>query len=184
MNLANALSQVTDSAGNLACATPTEILGGQVTVNSNAQAFYYGVPSLSTVTSRIGIAKTITKTFTITYDTGTAGNAAKLTTTTTTLTETTATTETFLINSQNQSVSIPSTRPPGVMISFETPFVYQPTSGASGSTHVGQGNCYRGTGSEGWGYPPQTLLDYMIQNPAISKQYPVSDIACQKYAYP
>lgn len=151
------------------------MLGGQVTINSNAQAFYYGLTSVSTFTTRVGLATTATATYVVSYDNTPHGKAA--TVSETTITQTTAPTETFLINSNNQSIAIPTTRPPGVMLTFETPFVYQPKSGASGLTHSGAGNCYRGTNSEGWGYPPQTLLDYMVKNPAISKQYPVRDMA-------
>lgn len=59
----------------------------------------------------------------------------------------------------------------GVTITLDTPFVYLPAS-SSGTTGLPGDRCVVGTTNEGFGYPPQTLLDHMINNPAISSQFP------------
>ena len=164
---------MTDSGGKVACGTPDAAFPSEtLIVNSNAQAFYYGASDLSYFSTRVGNPQVVTSTYTITN--GAFANV-EASVTTRTLTQTITPTETFLINSKNESVSIPTTRPPGVTVTLDTPFVYQPASGATGLTPEGFGNCYYGTGTEGWGYPPQTLLDHMVKNSAISKQYPVSN---------
>jgi hypothetical protein len=62
-------------------------------------------------------------------------------------------------------------RQPGVTITFDTPFVYLPVSSV-GSTGLPGDRCRIGSSNEGFGYPPQTLLDFMVNNPSISRQYP------------
>ena len=165
---------MTDSAGNLVCATPTKILDGVITANSNAQAFYYGLTDLSYFGTRVDSVETFTNTYTVTSNPTVTGGPPLVSVET--FTSTSSAVESFLINSKNESLSVPTTRPTGVMVTLETPFVYQPAAGATGSVHVGFGNCDLGGDSVGWGYPPQTLLDYMVQNPAVSKQYPVCDL--------
>lgn len=125
-------------------------------------ADYYGVSSLLTQSEREEPQITETDTFTVTGST------------TRTTVVTVVPTSTFLINSNLESVDVPTTRPPGVVITLPTPFVYQPTTGATGKVEHGTSNCNYGEGTEGWGYPPQTLLDFMVKDPTISKQYLVS----------
>ncbi|KAG9240665.1 hypothetical protein BJ878DRAFT_524976 [Calycina marina] len=129
-------------------------------VNSNAQAYYYGVTNLLTETTMYGAAVIRT-------------SVIKNTVASTTFTrvETSTPASVFLINSQLESVSVPTTRPSGVVVTLPTPFVYQPTSGAYGHTREGVSNCYYGDGTEGYGYPPQTLLDFMAKEPVITAQY-------------
>ena len=164
---------MTDAAGNLVCSTTLqEGTDPAITFNSNAQATYYGASDLVTFSTAINTANLVTDTYTVTF-TETDGT---MTTNTLTRTDAAGPKSTIYFDSNNDTVSIPSTRASGVVLTLETPFVYQPKSGANGKTLEPFGNCWAGTGSEGIGYPPQTLLDYMVKDQAISKQYPVRDI--------
>ena len=162
---------MTDAAGNLVCSTTLqEGTMPAITFNSNAQATYYGASDLVTFSTAVNtkISTSITWTDTVTF---TRDGRASTDTQTGTYADGTMTTLYF--DSNNKTINIPSSRASGVVVSFPTPFVYQPESGATGKTDEPYGNCNAGPGSEGIGYPPQTLLDYMVKNSAISKQYPV-----------
>jgi hypothetical protein len=60
----------------------------------------------------------------------------------------------------------------GVIISLTTPFVYAPTRDAKAVVDGMSRICTQGPGLENYGYPVQTLLDYLVKNPAYSSQYP------------
>jgi hypothetical protein len=60
-------------------------------------------------------------------------------------------------------------KPTGIVITFPTPFIYLPSrTETSGEVDI----CEETGGNENYGYVPQTVLDYMTANPAISSQYP------------
>lgn len=180
---------VTDTKGNVVCGTPfsfpTEVVvwDGNSTststrapgtasvetiqnINSNAQA-YWGANILG-LSSSAGLASVETDTVTL-DDFGSTFTSA---TSTETVTQTNTPEATFFVNSDFQSVDIETPKATGVTISFPTPFVYLPSSGLAGKTGDGVNDCVFTTGTEGYGYPPQTLLDYMVSNSAISSQYP------------
>lgn len=58
-------------------------------------------------------------------------------------------------------------------ISFPTPYVYYPTSGSTGGSR-GSFNyrCFQTGGNENYGYVPQSVIDFMAKDPAITSQYP------------
>jgi hypothetical protein len=132
-------------------------------INSNAQAYFGGYGIIGTSTS--DLAPEIT-TLTLTNS-----DTNGVPTTTITRTNTNTFEATFFINSQFESVDVSGPKPTGFTLTFD-PFVYQPASGKLGKTGHGSIGCSFNTGTEGYGYPPQTLLDSLIANPSISSQYP------------
>lgn len=132
-------------------------------INSNAQAYFGGYDIIGTSASTLA-PSTSTLTRTISNNDGIA-------TATTVFTDTYLDVVTFYINSNFESVNVDGPKPTGFDLTFE-PFVYQPAAGKLGETGEGSIGCQFGTGSEGYGYPPQTLLNSLIANPTISNQYP------------
>ncbi|KAE9382141.1 hypothetical protein N431DRAFT_552050 [Stipitochalara longipes BDJ] len=59
----------------------------------------------------------------------------------------------------------------GLEITLTTPFIYQPTRGADPATET-ESSCYQGDGTENFGYVPQTLVDYLAQDPYYVSLYP------------
>jgi hypothetical protein len=65
------------------------------------------------------------------------------------------------------------TEPTGVVISLATPFIYLPSRGIDGATQEVGNLCAQSPGgSIDFGYVPQTLVDFLVANPAYSSQYP------------
>lgn len=65
------------------------------------------------------------------------------------------------------------TKPTGVVISLTTPFIYLPSRGVEGATQGVPDKCaQRPGGSVDFGYVPQTLVDFLVANPAYNSQYP------------
>lgn len=179
---------VTDANGNAACATPwsfTPVLGwhGNTTtlpaatetqdinaevfpsINSNAQAYWGSdVAGLSSSTLE-------DQTWTVTDSYSGYGTVPA---TATTATETGSIVKYFYVNSNFESINTEAAKQSvgGVTITLDEAFVYQPSTAAMGETGDGYTECRQGSGTEGWGYPPQTLIDYMAQNPRLSSQYP------------
>jgi hypothetical protein len=59
----------------------------------------------------------------------------------------------------------------GLEISLTTPFIYQPTRGANAATEDPR-KCFQGDGQENFGYVPQTLVDFLGQDPHYLSLYP------------
>jgi hypothetical protein len=147
---------VTDDDGNVMCGTTS----GFPNINSNAEA-YFGGPSIAGQNQdNLEYNATITTTMTFLEPT--------IFTTTTTLTEVVLTDITYYTLSDGSTIT-PSPNQPGSVISLTEPFIYQP---AWASNLASTPQCLPGKNSEEYGYIPQTLLDYLIQNPYYSAQYP------------
>jgi hypothetical protein len=59
----------------------------------------------------------------------------------------------------------------GLEITLTTPFIYQPTRGANPGIKDPRA-CFQGGGTENFGYIPQTLVDYLAQDPYYVSLYP------------
>lgn len=61
----------------------------------------------------------------------------------------------------------------GVTITLDKPFVYAPPKASTGLVLDYGTECNTfGSGSEGLGITPQTLIDHMVKDPFASRQYP------------
>jgi hypothetical protein len=159
---------VTDGDGHKVCGTSSaftnsvSFYGGNTdlltftSMNSNAQAYFGGL-------NIAGLTKSATYTTTIT-------DTIPYSDYTDTGTWTWSSYSTYYVNSLGQPIP-PQVPPTGVTISLTTPFIYQPERGAKGEDDEGQ-HCLQNTGTENYGYIPQTLLDFLIQNEQYSAQYP------------
>lgn len=134
---------VSDSNGNVVCATPVAFSTISQNVNSNAQA-YWGTSVLGVSSAPLGLT---------TISDSNIFNVLPVTTT-------------FFVDSKTSSINTDTPLPSGVTVTLPTPFVYLP-SGCDGDV----GLCSF-TGAEEYGYPPQTLLDFMGSNAAVISQYP------------
>jgi hypothetical protein len=77
------------------------------------------------------------------------------------------------IRSDGETFAYSATPNTGQIITFPTPFVYFPTRGGTGgSGEVANVACDQTGGNENYGYVPQTIIDHMASDPAISSQYP------------
>ncbi|PMD42998.1 hypothetical protein L207DRAFT_631169 [Hyaloscypha variabilis F] len=147
---------VTDDDGNVMCGTSSVFPN----INSNAEA-YFGGPSIAGQNNDpLEYNTTITTTMTFLEPT--------IFTTTPTLTELVMTDVTYYTLSDGSTIT-PSPNQPGSVISLTEPFIYQP---AWASNLASTPQCLPGMNTEEYGYIPQTLLDYLIQNPYYSAQYP------------
>jgi hypothetical protein len=141
------------------CATTSK---GFLNINSNAEA-YFGGPSIAgQVVSESEYEGVVSTTLTFFEPTSF--------TTTPTRTATLVSQTTYYTNSDDELVT-PPPRQPGVVISLTARFIYQPPWGETGALEP-TGECVQGSGLEQYGYIPQTLLDFLIQEPAYSAQYP------------
>jgi hypothetical protein len=141
------------------CATTSKEF---LNINSNAEA-YFGGPSIAGNSISESTYETVLST-TLTFFEPTSF------TTTPTTTATLVSSTTYYINSNNELVT-PPPRQPGVVISLTAPFIYQPPWGETGALEP-TGECVQASALERYGYIPQTLLDFLIQEPAYSAQYP------------
>ncbi|KAH9217589.1 hypothetical protein DL95DRAFT_521993 [Leptodontidium sp. 2 PMI_412] len=158
---------VTDKQGNVQCAATSTGAHGDVFngVNSNAEAYFGGL-NIETYTSIPISTSFFTTTETITYDQPTEG------TVTTTSTGSIVAYETIYLNGINEPVNTENL-PTGTMIALQTPFIYQPERGEEGAD--GQGDfCRQGPDTEAYGYVPQRVLDYLVenQNPELASCLP------------
>jgi hypothetical protein len=60
----------------------------------------------------------------------------------------------------------------GITISFPTPYIYEPTRGATGKTGYYTHGCWYSALKEDYGYVPSSVIKHITDNPAISSQYP------------
>lgn len=61
----------------------------------------------------------------------------------------------------------------GNTVTFPTPYIYLPPRGADGGTGTGlTARCEQDNKNENYGYVPQSVVDYMVSEPEISRQYP------------
>jgi hypothetical protein len=141
------------------CATTSK---GFLNINSNVEA-YFGGPSIAGNIISESEYETVVST-TLTFFEPTPF------TTTPTRTATLVSKTTYYTNSDDELVT-PPPRQPGVVISLTAPFIYQPPWGETGALKPTD-ECVQGSGQEQYGYIPQTLLDFLIQEPAYSAQYP------------
>lgn len=163
------VAAVTDSHGHKVCGTPSSFTNSAsfygantdlpvfANINSNAEA-YFGGYNIAGTTESGTFTTTITDTFSWTDPPSTE---------TATLTETSY--ATYYVNSFGNPIPAQVT-PTGVTISLDTPFIYQPARGAKGESDEGQ-HCLQSSGTENYGYVPQTLLDFLISNEQYSSQY-------------
>jgi hypothetical protein len=77
---------------------------------------------------------------------------------------------TWFTNLEGHTIE-PTVASSGLEISLTTPFIYQPTRGANAATEDPRG-CFQGGGSENFGYIPQTLVDFLAQDPHYISLYP------------
>jgi hypothetical protein len=125
-------------------------------INSNAEAHFGG--------SSIGGATVIpTATSTHTYFSILHSLTSKYTATETGL-------GTWFTNLHGHTME-PTMASSGLEITLTTPFIYQPTRGANIATED-EAYCYQSGGAENFGYVPQTLVDYLAQDPYYLGLYP------------
>ena len=161
---------MTDSHGHKVCGTPSSFTNSVSfygantdlpvfqSINSNAEAYFGGL-DIAGITSSPTHTTTETDTFSWTDPPST--EIATLTLTSY---------STYYVNSLGKPIP-PGVTPTGVIISLTTPFIYQPTRGAKGEDDEGQ-HCLQSSGTENYGYVPQTLLDFLVSNEQYSSQYP------------
>lgn len=155
-------SHVTDDEGNLACGTQSVNFND---INHYAQA-YFGGTDIVGYTSQVTSSSVATKTFSYTF----TGDD----TTTTEITTGVYTDNDYGIFYTNSKGSIvqPAPPPSGVVISFATPFIYQPERGKTGAT-AASGLCgFENVEKEDFGYLPKPLFDFLLENEEYSSQYP------------
>ncbi|KAG4432284.1 hypothetical protein IFR05_012232 [Cadophora sp. M221] len=162
---------VTDKQGNVQCAATSTGAHGDVFsgVNSNAEAYFGGL-EIATYTSIPVSTSFFTTTKVITLDEPTEGTVTS--TVTTTSTGSRVVYETIYLNAIEIPVNTQDL-PTGTMIALQTPFIYQPKRGEEGAD--GPGNiCKQGTNTEAYGYVPQRVLDYLVenQNPELASCMP------------
>jgi hypothetical protein len=150
---------VYDEDRNIMCATTSS---GFPNINSNAEA-YFGGPSIAGHFFSESEYTTVVSTI-LTFFEPTSFTTAP--TKTTVLISST----TFYINSDGDTVT-PPPQQPGVVISLTAPFIYQAPWGETGALQPTP-KCWRGSDVAQYGYVPQTLLDFLIQDPVYSAQYP------------
>ena len=150
---------VTDSdSGEVMCGTDAQFPN----MNSNAEAYFGGSSIAGEILSSSIYTTVVTVTLTFVEPTPFISEP--------TMTTTITSYSTYYINLAGSTVT-PTPQQSGLVISLTTPFIYQPPWGATGATES-TGRCTFGVNSEQYGYFPQTILDYLIQNPAYSAQYP------------
>lgn len=148
---------VTDRQGNVQCAQTSKGYNNDVFsgINSNAEAYFGGwdidqytyVPtgtSFSTTTKTITYALPSERTTTMTS----TGSVVEY--------------ETIYLDANNEPANTRNL-PTGTMIALETPFVYQPERGAEGADGSPE-FCLQGPDKEAYGYVPQRVLDYLVEN--------------------
>jgi hypothetical protein len=166
---------VTDVEGNLVCGTPSKYGEDSTeTVTESWDGIEYTTPHTTTYTDSATIYSNINSNAQAYFGADIAGLTVVSDSVMTTVTDQTSiftqvVYKTIYTNSAGESVNTDD-RQPGITISFATPYVYLPES-SMGSTGEPGDQCRGGSGSEGFGYPPQTLLDYMVGNPSISSQF-------------
>lgn len=181
------MAQVTDAGGNLVCGTTSSNprFGEFDNINTNAQQFFGGMNVKRTMIPIL--TETTAEVATWTFQDPSAF--------TSTATETAARTKYEAVYDENLDYEPFGKRdqPTGVVISLTTPFIYQPERGATGATGINTQACFQGTGSINYGYIPQTLVDFLIQNPQYSSQFPglescvpggppVSKVTCPEFS--
>ncbi|KAE8446629.1 hypothetical protein EG329_011822 [Mollisiaceae sp. DMI_Dod_QoI] len=135
---------VTDGRGNVNCATMSTGAHGDVfpRINENAQA-YFGSLNIS----------------------GESGNQTETTTTKSSDGDDITSSTSYESTAAHQA-----SNPSGVVISLVTPFIYAPPRGTM--TPNADANCSQDSDTEAYGYIPATLIDFLVQDPRYSAQYP------------
>ncbi|KAG4411955.1 hypothetical protein IFR04_014905 [Cadophora malorum] len=149
---------VTDRQGNVQCAQTSKgqykdsIFSG---INSNAEA-YFGGWDIASSTLVPTSTSFYTKIETITYTSPTEGTSVV------TSTGSVIEYETVYLDAASQPANNRNL-PTGTMIALQTPFIYQPERGAEGADGSPD-FCPQGPDKEAYGYVPQVVLDYLIEN--------------------
>ncbi|KAH7310074.1 hypothetical protein BKA65DRAFT_169698 [Rhexocercosporidium sp. MPI-PUGE-AT-0058] len=158
---------ITDKQGNVQCAATSTGAHGDVFsgVNSNAEAYFGGLHIKSHTIVPFSTSW-YTSTETITYSLPTER------TVTTTSIGSVEEYETIYLNSMHEPVNTEDL-PTGTMIALQTPFIYQPKRGEEGAKGPGS-PCKQGPNTEAYGYVPQRVLDYLVenQNPELASCLP------------
>lgn len=148
------------------CATRSADVHGDIyTVNENAEAYYGGLGIFSDTQIPVS-ATTITSTYTA-EETDYVSSIMVTTTIEFTITSISYSTEYV----DRGGDTIVSSSQAGVTLTIDPPFIYQPERGKNGATREPD-PCARDENTENYGYVPQSVLDFLVQNDHYSKQYP------------
>ena len=168
---------MTDSKGNVACATRSAFPSTYTGLSESSTGFPYTETFTNVVTETL-------------YTTSGRGLISSIGVVTTTIyfpdVETTYSTKTggpytstytdlpvFTVNTNAEAYFGKGHKPTATVLSLATPYIYLPTYGAAGVTGDPTYACEQGAGPERYGYPPQEALDYAkLQYPELATCVP------------